>query len=179
MVWSPLNYARPAWDWLFIIDLTLTSLALVPQLAAWAFRQPDGAAAAPYHFGHCSRLRLSPLQPLVRSLDVPFPTVGAFGASLAFAGFLILPLRRGSGPGPAARSGAASELRWLPAISLRGRHAPHGPATHGRICRRAASAVSKHCRDAAAALGGALGGADQHDRRRLPRASSISSAASR
>ena len=34
MVWSPLRYSRVAWDWLFIIDLTLTALALVPQLAA-------------------------------------------------------------------------------------------------------------------------------------------------
>ncbi len=40
MVWSPLSYARVAWDWLFILDLTLTSLALVPQLAAWCYRDP-------------------------------------------------------------------------------------------------------------------------------------------
>jgi len=41
MVWSPLQYSRPAWDWLFIVDLTLTSIALVPQLAAWCYRAPD------------------------------------------------------------------------------------------------------------------------------------------
>lgn len=40
MIWSPLNYSRPAWDWVFILDLTLTSLALVPQLAAWCYRVP-------------------------------------------------------------------------------------------------------------------------------------------
>jgi inner membrane protein len=35
MAWSPLNYSRPAWDWIFILDLTLTAIALVPQFAAW------------------------------------------------------------------------------------------------------------------------------------------------
>jgi membrane-bound metal-dependent hydrolase YbcI (DUF457 family) len=49
MVWSPLGYSRVAWDWLFILDLTLTAIALVPQLAAWCYREPrkfKGRAAA-------------------------------------------------------------------------------------------------------------------------------------
>jgi membrane-bound metal-dependent hydrolase YbcI (DUF457 family) len=41
MVWSPLRYSRPAWDWVFIIDLTLTGIALVPQFAAWCYREPS------------------------------------------------------------------------------------------------------------------------------------------
>jgi membrane-bound metal-dependent hydrolase YbcI (DUF457 family) len=40
MVWSPLQYSRPAWDWVFILDLTLTAIALVPQFAAWCYREP-------------------------------------------------------------------------------------------------------------------------------------------
>jgi membrane-bound metal-dependent hydrolase YbcI (DUF457 family) len=40
MVWSPLRFSRPAWDWVFILDLTLTSIALVPQAAAWCYRAP-------------------------------------------------------------------------------------------------------------------------------------------
>ncbi len=40
MAWSPLNYSRPAWDWIFILDLTLTAIALVPQFAAWCYREP-------------------------------------------------------------------------------------------------------------------------------------------
>jgi len=40
MVWSPLRYSRPAWDWVFILDLTLTAIALVPQFAAWCYRDP-------------------------------------------------------------------------------------------------------------------------------------------
>jgi membrane-bound metal-dependent hydrolase YbcI (DUF457 family) len=40
MVWSPLRYTRASWDWVFIIDLTLTGIALVPQFAAWCYREP-------------------------------------------------------------------------------------------------------------------------------------------
>lgn len=97
MVWSPLNYARPAWDWLFIIDLVLTSLALVPQLAAWAFRRPDGAARRAVALWVVFSAAAFAIAPLVRSLDVPFPTTASIAASVAFAAFFLLPLRRGSG----------------------------------------------------------------------------------
>ncbi|MBZ5699913.1 MAG: metal-dependent hydrolase [Acidobacteriia bacterium] len=40
MVWSPVKYSRIAWDWLFILDLTFTSIALVPQFVAWCYREP-------------------------------------------------------------------------------------------------------------------------------------------
>jgi membrane-bound metal-dependent hydrolase YbcI (DUF457 family) len=40
MVWSPLRYSRPAWDWIFILDLTLTAIALAPQFVAWCYREP-------------------------------------------------------------------------------------------------------------------------------------------
>lgn len=97
MVWSPLNYSRLAWDWLFIIDLSLTSLALVPQLGAWAFRKPEGAAKRAFALWGILSAAAFAIAPLVRSIGVPFPTVGSIGATLMFAAFLILPLRRGSG----------------------------------------------------------------------------------
>jgi membrane-bound metal-dependent hydrolase YbcI (DUF457 family) len=40
MVWSPLEWSRPAWDVLFIIDFTLTGILLVPQLMAWVYEDP-------------------------------------------------------------------------------------------------------------------------------------------
>src|SRR5665213_238001 len=83
MVWSPISHARPAWDWVFIIDLIVTSLALMPQLAAWAFRRPDRALrrALPL-WALCSAAAFA-LAPLIRSagrsLDVPFSTGAAWG----------------------------------------------------------------------------------------------------
>jgi membrane-bound metal-dependent hydrolase YbcI (DUF457 family) len=40
MIWSPLNYSRVAWDWLFILDLGFSGMALLPQFAAWCYREP-------------------------------------------------------------------------------------------------------------------------------------------
>jgi membrane-bound metal-dependent hydrolase YbcI (DUF457 family) len=40
MVWSPLNYSRVAWDWLFIVDLGFSGIALLPQVVAWCYREP-------------------------------------------------------------------------------------------------------------------------------------------
>jgi membrane-bound metal-dependent hydrolase YbcI (DUF457 family) len=41
MIWSPLGWARPAWDFLFIVDFTLTAILLVPQLIAWVYSHPE------------------------------------------------------------------------------------------------------------------------------------------
>jgi len=37
MIWSPLQWSRPAWDLIFIVDFTLTAIFLVPQLLAWVY----------------------------------------------------------------------------------------------------------------------------------------------
>jgi membrane-bound metal-dependent hydrolase YbcI (DUF457 family) len=37
MIWSPLEWSRPAWDLIFIVDFTLTAIFLVPQLLAWVY----------------------------------------------------------------------------------------------------------------------------------------------
>ena len=42
MIWSPVNWARPAWDVLFIVDLTFTAILLIPQLLAWISEDPEG-----------------------------------------------------------------------------------------------------------------------------------------
>src|ERR1700675_2765626 len=41
MIWSPLQWSRPAWDMIFIIDFTLTAIFLVPQLLAWVYAHPE------------------------------------------------------------------------------------------------------------------------------------------
>ena len=41
MIWSPLQWSRPTWDLIFIVDFTLTAILLVPQLLAWAYAHPE------------------------------------------------------------------------------------------------------------------------------------------
>lgn len=43
MIWSPLNWSRPAWDILFILDFTFSAILVAPQLLAWALEDPDRA----------------------------------------------------------------------------------------------------------------------------------------
>jgi membrane-bound metal-dependent hydrolase YbcI (DUF457 family) len=43
MIWSPLEYSRPAWDILFIVDFTFTAILLIPQLLAWTYEDPERA----------------------------------------------------------------------------------------------------------------------------------------
>jgi membrane-bound metal-dependent hydrolase YbcI (DUF457 family) len=41
MVWSPWKWSRPAWDLIFILDLTFTGILLVPQIVAWVQERPE------------------------------------------------------------------------------------------------------------------------------------------
>jgi len=41
MIWSPLEWSRPAWDMIFIVDFTLSGILLVPQLLAWIYSRPE------------------------------------------------------------------------------------------------------------------------------------------
>src|SRR5258707_13823684 len=43
MIWSPLQWVRPTWDVIFILDFTLTAILLVPQLLAWVYARPEKA----------------------------------------------------------------------------------------------------------------------------------------
>jgi membrane-bound metal-dependent hydrolase YbcI (DUF457 family) len=43
MIWSPVGWSRPAWDLVFIIDLTFTAILLLPQLVAWIHANPERA----------------------------------------------------------------------------------------------------------------------------------------
>jgi membrane-bound metal-dependent hydrolase YbcI (DUF457 family) len=97
MIWSPLDYTRPAWDWLFIIDLLLTSAALVPQLAAWAYRRPERALYRAVALWVLLTGTAWAIGPLVRAAGVPYSTDAVLIMGLFFALFLVMPLRRGAG----------------------------------------------------------------------------------
>jgi len=97
MVWSPINSARPAWDWLFIVDLTLTGAALVPQLGAWAFRKSEGVGRRAFVTWASAAGCVFVVALVVRRIGIPFSNAGVAAAAVMLAGFLILPLRRGAG----------------------------------------------------------------------------------
>jgi membrane-bound metal-dependent hydrolase YbcI (DUF457 family) len=42
MIWSPMKWSRPAWDLIFIIDFTFTTILLVPQVLSWVYARGEG-----------------------------------------------------------------------------------------------------------------------------------------
>ena len=97
MVWSPLQYSRPAWDWVFILDLTLTSIALVPQLAAWCYREPNQYQRRAIGVWVALTLGAAGTYMFAGAAGYGFPmyVVGVAGA--IFAAILFLPARNGAG----------------------------------------------------------------------------------
>ncbi len=97
MIWSPLEWSRPAWDLVFIVDFTLTAIFLVPQLLAWVYSHPE-------------KMKRRALALWVVFLPAPFliarigAIVGApisdavvLSATVIFAGIFLLPAMRGWG----------------------------------------------------------------------------------
>jgi membrane-bound metal-dependent hydrolase YbcI (DUF457 family) len=97
MIWSPLEWSRPAWDILFIIDFTFTAIVLIPQLVAWAY-------------GNAERMRwralllwavLAPGPYLVSrigaNVGAPVSSLATLVATVVLMTLALLPLARGWG----------------------------------------------------------------------------------
>ena len=106
MLWSPIDHSRPAWDWVLIIDLTLTSLALLPQLAAWAFHKPKTAwkRALPTWFVCCGVA--FGVVAVVQRIGVPITYFAAVAYCFGMSIYLVMPLRH------AAWAGACGVQKW-------------------------------------------------------------------
>ncbi|HJZ64801.1 MAG TPA: metal-dependent hydrolase [Candidatus Acidoferrum sp.] len=97
MIWSPLDWSRPAWDLVFIVDFTLTGILLVPQLLEWVNREAF----------HAKRRALimwlifvpSPflIAAIARIVGAPISDVAIITACLVFSLIFLLPAFRGWG----------------------------------------------------------------------------------
>ncbi len=90
-MWTPISQTRVAWDLLFIIDFTFTSIALLPQVVAWIYRdraKTRGRAARMWVLFTVSAFGV---WELARTAGYPFHLwiVGLAGA--AIAGLFFLP----------------------------------------------------------------------------------------
>ena len=97
MIWSPLEWSRPAWDLVFIVDFTFTGILLVPQLLEWVNRDAF----------HAKRRALimwvifvpSPflIAAIARVVGAPISDVTIIIACLVFSLIFLLPAFRGWG----------------------------------------------------------------------------------
>jgi membrane-bound metal-dependent hydrolase YbcI (DUF457 family) len=97
MVWSPLQYSRPAWDWVFILDLTLTAIALVPQLAAWCYREPQQFARRAIGVWAVLTIGAVAAYFLASTAGYGFPIFVIGVASAIFAAIVFAPAAQGAG----------------------------------------------------------------------------------
>lgn len=97
MIWSPLEWSRPAWDLLFIVDFTFTGILLVPQLLEWVNR--DAAHAKQRALMMWVIFVPSPflIAAIGRIVGAPISDVAVIAACLLFSLIFLLPAFRGWG----------------------------------------------------------------------------------
>jgi membrane-bound metal-dependent hydrolase YbcI (DUF457 family) len=97
MIWSPLEWSRPAWDILFIVDFAFAAILLIPQLLAWAFEDLAHARRRAFIMW----LIFSPTPFLVSRIGqivgAPVSNGAIFAATVLFAGLFLLPALSGWG----------------------------------------------------------------------------------
>jgi membrane-bound metal-dependent hydrolase YbcI (DUF457 family) len=97
MIWSPLQWSRPAWDLIFIVDFTFTAILLLPQLLSWVYENPQ----------HLQRrailmwLIFTPAPLLIARIALivgaPISARAVIVAMLLFTALFLLPALRGWG----------------------------------------------------------------------------------
>jgi membrane-bound metal-dependent hydrolase YbcI (DUF457 family) len=97
MIWSPLNWSRPAWDIIFIVDFTFSAILLVPQLLAWVYAHPEKLKRRALGIW----LVFAPAPLLIaaigRFVGAPISGTVVFAAVVLFTGIFLLPALRGWG----------------------------------------------------------------------------------
>jgi membrane-bound metal-dependent hydrolase YbcI (DUF457 family) len=97
MIWSPLEWSRPAWDLIFIVDFTLTAMLLVPQLLAWVYSHPEKMkrrAVSMWLIFLPAPLLIARIGEVV---GAPISGQTVLGAMILFAAIFLLPALRGWG----------------------------------------------------------------------------------
>jgi membrane-bound metal-dependent hydrolase YbcI (DUF457 family) len=92
MAWSPLNWSRPAWDLIFIVDFTFTGIMLVPQILAWVQERPEKARRRAIASFAIFALAIFVIQRLTDTFGVPISSASVLLFVLILAAFFLLPL---------------------------------------------------------------------------------------
>jgi membrane-bound metal-dependent hydrolase YbcI (DUF457 family) len=97
MIWSPLEWSRPAWDLVFIIDFTFTALLLCPQVLAWVYRQSGGLKNRAIITWSVLALASLGVAALLKNVGAPISAETAVTIIMLLAAFFLLPATRGKG----------------------------------------------------------------------------------
>jgi membrane-bound metal-dependent hydrolase YbcI (DUF457 family) len=97
MIWSPLEWSRPAWDILFIIDFTFTGIVLIPQLLAWAYADAERVRGRVLFLWVLFTPAPLLVSRIAQSVGAPTSSAAILVATVLFAALFLLPAARGRG----------------------------------------------------------------------------------
>jgi membrane-bound metal-dependent hydrolase YbcI (DUF457 family) len=92
-MWTPISQQRVAWDLLFIIDFIFTALVLLPQVAAWIYRDRAKSRGRAIRMWAVFTLGALVVWEIARTVGYPFHIWAAGLASVAIAALFLLPTR--------------------------------------------------------------------------------------
>lgn len=97
MIWSPLEWSRPAWDILFIIDFTFTGILLIPQLLAWAYADAGHVRSRTIFLWIIFTPTPLVVSKIAEFVGTPISSLAILVATACFAVLFLLPAVRGWG----------------------------------------------------------------------------------
>jgi membrane-bound metal-dependent hydrolase YbcI (DUF457 family) len=97
MIWSPLQWSRPAWDLIFIVDFTFSALLLGPQILAWVYRQAEGLKNRAIITWCVLALVSLGVAALAKNVGAPISEETAVAVLALLAMFFLLPTLGGKG----------------------------------------------------------------------------------
>jgi membrane-bound metal-dependent hydrolase YbcI (DUF457 family) len=97
MVWSPLEYSRPAWDLIFIVDFTLAGLLLLPQFLAWIYAPGGQRKLRAISIWAISELAVMAVTSVAQYVGAPISAQNVAIVSLLVTTAIFLPSKSGLG----------------------------------------------------------------------------------
>jgi membrane-bound metal-dependent hydrolase YbcI (DUF457 family) len=131
-MWTPFSQTRVAWDLIFIIDLVFTSILLMPQVAAWVYRDRERSRTRATGMWIVFTAGAAIGWAVARAAGFPFHAWIIAAASAAFASLFFLPGLLGGGWGfritreTWCRAGLCVALAYVTACAV----AHHAAMTH-------------------------------------------------
>lgn len=104
MIWTPINWSRPAWDLLFIIDFAFSAIVVIPQVLPWVYGRPEGVVKRSFACLSVAVLGVLSVARLAEAVGTPLSAKGVAGAMLTLVAVFLLPGIRGWGLQVSARA---------------------------------------------------------------------------
>lgn len=92
MVWSPLDWSRPAWDLIFIVDFTFAGILLVPQILAWVHERPEKSRRRALVSLAIFILSVFAVQAIGNAVGAPISATTVFLFDVMLAALFLIPL---------------------------------------------------------------------------------------